>query len=1118
MGGLYAVNPPGFRVSGRDREKRFLPDIDGNFTDGIPGNPGDPFYLRPDGYWNGGNDWQTEQIPDATQDYLVDDPTGKSTGDLIAEDGTVKTFLPPNSRHFILGPLVDGYVQNHNYDNYSNIGYIQKDTRQFVLLARIQGQFTADLHQEGARVWDGTAGQLTIYNSNFTLAMAEWFRDQITAGTFTNNVPYFYSGGVPQQPISGGPSCPNCPPNMFGGAGAGTPKAGGGFGQGGPGPKLGTPQGPPNPTGPEGAGYPWGPNPLPNVQPKTGPFGLTPEQQTTAMNALMLGLDIAAVLAVVIPEPGSSAAGAAHLASKLRYASKLMKAVKKLNPFRRAPKPKVTYSKNILKPSKVKYGDGVPKQTPKPPKYDPKQPGGGAEWQKAARNFQRQNPGQYNPFRSDAANKLMKNQGVGTNPSSNPKFRKPMSDGFDYELYAKALECISEAAPTGSGAGGGTEIADAYVDGVAKTSSPEQLEQASDDANDIAAKGGMAMSASSKSKIDKEAEEEARRLTNIDTTNPNSLSDDQLYNAIDMMYESNPERFSELYNKHENLIDQKAIDEGGEQYEERLEYIRSWDNIFAISPSFASQYRKSESLYNTYVTKMSTREGVTEDGTRYVQWMYNGEVQGTGDLYYDKLVQWADLNKKTWDTYENEVPPRQNKQREEAAEDFNKIMRQSIRKFTIALMNDWSSEQVDDDPFSLKDLTVTDIQNMSEADKKRLRAYLSKMGLSYGNIASADVMDLSVDATAAIIGLGLAGVKLLWDVSTSTATNLINAVSSSDPYGKDQAGPTVTGQPLPGAVDLTPKQQAEVEAAGNELRDAQRALRDIQDNPNATDSQIEMAQERLDRARKNRARLRKKHREENKNRRESYIPKFCRNRKPLTETRTPKQRKILREIKQPIKVKEAPTKYKMNFEGRYSSQNTPDKTGSNISDDLVMKANARGQRWRTADKYWSGYETTEKMNIIQDRTGHGQQAWDHIVNENANKKEWRDAEIQEKLNMIAHEKAMLKENPDFSSPFGNIDVSPTTKKNKQNFDKVNKIKRVMADKNTEKLMSQIAPEYPSNSVPQPDEVTNLHPKLQSGENASAYYKKLDPTSADSMPDAAYPQIDKLRDKARKKAK
>ena len=100
----------------------------------------------------------------------------------------------------------------------------------------------------------------------------------------------------------------------------------------------------------------------------------------------------------------------------------------------------------------------------------------------------------------------------------------------------------------------------------------------------------------------------------------------------------------------------------------------------------------------------------------------------------------------------------------------------------------------------------------------------------------------------------------------------------------------------------------------------------------------------------------------------------------------------------------------------------------------------------------------------------------------------------------------------------NLKLTETLPFSMTNFDKVNKIKNVMADKKTEKIKSQIAPEYPSNAVPQPDEVTNLHPKLQSGENASAYYKRLDPISADSMPDAAYPQIDNLKDKAKKKAK
>ena len=320
MSGIYSLNAPGHRVGPKDKAQIFYPDVDGNFTDGIPGNPGDPFYVRPEGYWKGGNQWSEQEVPDASQEYLDSDPTGKSTNDLIAEDGTVKTFLPPDSRHFILGPLVYGYVVNHGYDNYSNIGYIQKDTRQFVLLARIQGQFTADLHQEGARVWDGTAEQLTIYNANFTLAMAEWFRDQITGGKSTSNVPYFYSGGVPQQPLNI-LQCPSCPPGMFGGV---TPGTGGGFGQGIP-PSLGSQQ----------AASQSG------NQQQARIFNLTPDQAKTLAVLLGLGLSIAAVIAVLFPEPSSSAAGAAFLAGKFRFGASLKRAFS--NIWKAKPK---TYKNN----------------------------------------------------------------------------------------------------------------------------------------------------------------------------------------------------------------------------------------------------------------------------------------------------------------------------------------------------------------------------------------------------------------------------------------------------------------------------------------------------------------------------------------------------------------------------------------------------------------------------------------------------------------------------------------------------------------------------------------------------------------------------------------------------
>ena len=189
--GLYSLNPPGFRVGRPDPIKTFYPDSDGNWPSGIPGTEGELTYERPRGYWSGERNWDNLTFSNMSQDYLVDDPTGKSTAGLIAEDGTVLAGLPPGGESFILGPLVDGWTRNHVYDAFTQIGYIQKDTRQFVALGRIEGQWKVDLHGSGYAVWDGTSTGFTSYNENFTLAMAQWARQQIIDNNYVDNNPYF---------------------------------------------------------------------------------------------------------------------------------------------------------------------------------------------------------------------------------------------------------------------------------------------------------------------------------------------------------------------------------------------------------------------------------------------------------------------------------------------------------------------------------------------------------------------------------------------------------------------------------------------------------------------------------------------------------------------------------------------------------------------------------------------------------------------------------------------------------------------------------------------------------------------------------------------------------------
>ena len=1080
MGGVYSLNPPGFRVGKKDRESKFFPDVDGNFTDGIPGNPGDPYYLRPEGYWDGGNQWSEEEVPDASQNYLEGDPTGKSTTDLISEDGTVKTFLPPNSRHFILGPLVSGYVYNHGYDNYTNIGYIQKDTRQFVLLARIDGQFTEGLEPQGGRVWNGT--QLTPINNNFTIEMATWFKDQITAGTITNNVPYFYSGGVPQQELTV-LQCPNCPPNMFGGITPGT-VPGGGFGTGTP-PSLGSLQGPPQS----------------GDQVKINYFNLSPEQVTTLAILLGLGLTIAAVVAVLFPEPTSSAAGATYLAGKFRFAASLKRALG--NIWKTKPK---TYKK-------IEYPKPQPPK-PKEIRFDPTKPGGGQEWQNAARNWQRQNPGKYNPYRSDSANQLMKKYDVGKDIMNSYDHITDVKQKLILETFEKAL--LNEAAPTGSGPGGGTGIADAYVNDMADKYDANDLQKASDDANDIA--GDQGLDDKQKSDIDREAERRARELNNVNYSRPESMTGDQIDNFYDMAFSVDEEWLDQAYDTYQNLIPLKEIDKAYDEYKEQREYLYTTEWTRTVSSEYNSLSDIADQKWQ-YVRHLTfPKTNMRSDGTYSWHAYYKGVKVENYEDGWGRLHDWVKYYREANKIYDNVIAPERERQREKLTQDLMKRYRTLYRPFDMAMIRAWSQRNINDDPYSLEDLFPNaDLSNMSKAEKKRLLKLMQKLGVDYGEVAALPALALPIIAAPAFKAALAGGMIALtaYLQKKGVGPQLINQIATAMGAG-DAKDLDPTGE-LGVEDDFSDSKEREIpplsdkeNMAGRhakEKADADKALQDAIDQHGAdSDEAVEARQRRND--------VYTRHKREKKSVKESYKPKFRRNRQPLTERKNPNQKRILREIRKPVSIKEAPSKYKINF----SNQNT----ASSQTDELVMRANARGQQWKSDNKRWSGYETTEKDNIMQDRIGHGKQAFDYMIEQGTQKSEWRTREVQEELNKIAHEKAMLKENPDFKSPFGEVEVS-TTEVHDDNFNKVSKKIKQIASKDKE-----VKPEYPDDGdALQKKDMLNTfqklkkefeHEKLNSGERASAYYKRLDPTSAKSMPDAAYPQIDAFKDQARKKPK
>jgi hypothetical protein len=202
----------------------------------------------------------------------------------------------------------------------------------------------------------------------------------------------------------------------------------------------------------------------------------------------------------------------------------------------------------------------------------------------------------------------------------------------------------------------------------------------------------------------------------------------------------------------------------------------------------------------------------------------------------------------------------------------------------------------------------------------------------------------------------------------------------------------------------------------------------------------------------------------------------------------------------------------MNFAGKYSPQNTPDKTASKLSDDLVASGNARGQRWRTQDKYWQGYETTERMNIIYDRVGHGDQYWEEIIKENKRKNNWKTREMQEHLNIMAHEKAMKEGNPNYESPFYKEFI--------QEQETIEADKDPLFKKIAKKLKKEIDySDKPSKTgvpnEPPPQMVNGYHPNFGKRKD---YYNKLDPQSASAMPETGDPEIDTQVKAARKKPK
>ena len=120
----------------------------------------------------------------APLDLTADDASlvGKDTSGLFDNAGNSLAESPPGDTSYILGPMVSVYFPDGDY---TAIGYIQKDTRKVINLARIPGPMSG---------W-GVGGNVEGFTSysQLTLEQALWYRDKLLNGN-TSSYRVFYIG------------------------------------------------------------------------------------------------------------------------------------------------------------------------------------------------------------------------------------------------------------------------------------------------------------------------------------------------------------------------------------------------------------------------------------------------------------------------------------------------------------------------------------------------------------------------------------------------------------------------------------------------------------------------------------------------------------------------------------------------------------------------------------------------------------------------------------------------------------------------------------------------------------------------------------------------------------
>ena len=938
--GVYSLGKKGVSLSPYEPPKKFFPDKDGNWPEGVPGVPGEGVYVRPGGFWDGGRDWDSVQESDFSYNNMVDTNNNTSTEGLISPGGFVQTALPPNSRHFILGPLVDSFTHNHGYDSYTTIGYIQKDTRQFVALGRIWGQWKAGLHgsfDNPNRVWDPTNSSVfESYNPEFTLEMAQWISAEANANRFYTDVPYFYSGGVMQSIPTWGmifgnlwPTIGNLFGNMFGGLG---------FGGGGNGGSAST-------ATPGGAGFGAGdPSVVSTGQQLDGDdpsnHGNSGDNNLWGMIGNLIndikdtGVD---VFNYIKDNPVQGGLELAHAALNI---------VRGVTDYHNFGSPEwifkgldsgITYDPAFTGASNIQLpnwlgGGKVPAIKDWPVVGDILKPLIGS-------NYSTQ---YFTPDLATAINYA----GDGGNIVAIPRpqqglhgvknwFGSVISRGFD---PTKGVEQLVHTSHT---------IANQHLTQIANVTDPQAM-------------GAL------------------QELTQHGIQNINKPL-------------AGIGRIVPFLNA--GLV---AADVTIRLNKKPPDYLGAAMGALQIIPGPVGWTALAAQVTYDVGGLQNNQSGpfTNQNIGNFLGGIHNGIMSLQGDG----------------------------------------LSGQSLAVPEGFILSEEKNPFSDFDPSVLKEGMRQAMLENGMPEKKE--DFVAQM-IAYFTLTGMHPMMVQV------MGIALLGGKLNKDQERWCEDNL----------GKMT---TLLSAPKNTSKDLDP---------GNPINS--------DDDPWAIEKQ-----------------------------------------QTLESVSEERKIQILKEIKKPVLIEATPMKKLSGYKPKFKSKSNTPPTKPQSAEQLVASGNAKGQAWREEDKHWQGYETTERLNIIRHQVGHGEAAWNQIIEDARRKNGWKNREMQEQLNIISHERALKGIDPDFESPFNLKEWQNTDHEDEINI--ISKDPLVKKVKN--RLLSQIDYEDKPSRKGYPEQAPQ---KMVKGFHKdygqkSGYYKKLDTVSALAMPKQGDEEIDAEVDKQKKK--